>query len=84
MFKPIFWVFKLIKLICNKLGNENQHMFQQVIKKKLFPFCKNLLDTYLKLKTQIEKCMSKTTCILKNLLKTCFYNLQYENQCTLM
>jgi hypothetical protein len=27
VFKPIFWLEKLIKLMCNKLGNENQHMF---------------------------------------------------------
>ncbi len=39
---------------------------------------KNLLDTYLKPKTHSEK-MSKVICILKNLLKTYFYNLKYEN-----
>jgi len=44
-----------MKLLCNKLGNEDQHMFQQVINKNLFPFCKNLLDTYLKLKAHNEK-----------------------------
>jgi hypothetical protein len=27
VFKPIFWLEKLMKLICHKLGNENQHMF---------------------------------------------------------
>jgi hypothetical protein len=27
VFKPTFWLEKLMKLICNKLGNENQHMF---------------------------------------------------------
>jgi hypothetical protein len=45
--------------------------------------CKNLLDTYLKPKTHNEK-MSKATYILENLVKTYFYNLKYENQCTLM
>jgi hypothetical protein len=28
--------------------------------------------------------LKKITCILKNLFKTYFYNLKYENQCTLM
>jgi hypothetical protein len=55
LFKPTFWLEKLMKLLCNKLRNEDQHMFQQVIKKNLFPFCKNLLDTYLKLKAHNEK-----------------------------
>ncbi len=68
-----------MKLICNKLRNEDQYMFQQVIKKNLFSFCKNLLDTYLKPKEHIEKQTSKATCILKNLLETYFYNLKYEN-----
>jgi hypothetical protein len=27
VFKPIFWIEKLMKLICNKLKNEAQHMF---------------------------------------------------------
>jgi hypothetical protein len=27
VFKPIFWLEKLMKLICKKLGNEDQHMF---------------------------------------------------------
>ncbi len=54
VFKHTFWLEKLMKLICNKLRNENQHMFQQVIKKILFSFCKNLLDTYLKPKAQSE------------------------------
>ncbi len=44
-----------MKLICNKLGNENQHMFQRVINKNLFPFYKNLFDMYLKPKAHIEK-----------------------------
>jgi len=26
MFKPIFWLEKSMKLICHKLGNEDQHM----------------------------------------------------------
>jgi hypothetical protein len=27
VFKPSFWLEKLMKLMCNKLGNEDQHMF---------------------------------------------------------
>jgi hypothetical protein len=27
VFKPTFWLEKLMKLICNKLRNEDQHMF---------------------------------------------------------
>jgi len=27
VFKSTFWLEKLMKLICNKLGNEDQHMF---------------------------------------------------------
>jgi hypothetical protein len=27
VFKPIFWFKELMTLICNKLGNEYQHMF---------------------------------------------------------
>jgi hypothetical protein len=27
VFKPTFWFKKLMKLICNKLRNEDQHMF---------------------------------------------------------
>jgi hypothetical protein len=27
VFKPTFWLGKLMKLTCNKLGNQNQHMF---------------------------------------------------------
>jgi hypothetical protein len=27
VFKPIFWLEKLMKLTCNKLWNEYQHMF---------------------------------------------------------
>jgi hypothetical protein len=27
VFKHTFWLEKLMKLICNKLRNENQHMF---------------------------------------------------------
>jgi hypothetical protein len=27
VFKPTFWFEKLMKLICNKLGYEDQHMF---------------------------------------------------------
>jgi hypothetical protein len=27
VFKPIFFLEKIMGLICNKLGNENQHMF---------------------------------------------------------
>ncbi len=27
MFKPTFWLEKLMKLICHKLGNKNQYMF---------------------------------------------------------
>jgi len=27
VFKPIFWLEKLMKLIHNKLGNEDQHFF---------------------------------------------------------
>jgi hypothetical protein len=27
VFKLIFWLEKLMKLTCNKLGNEYQHMF---------------------------------------------------------
>jgi hypothetical protein len=27
MFKLTFWLQKLMKLICQKLGNEDQHMF---------------------------------------------------------
>jgi hypothetical protein len=27
VFKPTFSLERLTKLICNKLGNENQHMF---------------------------------------------------------
>jgi hypothetical protein len=38
MFKPTFWLRKLMKLICHKLRNENQHMFYQVIKKKSISF----------------------------------------------
>jgi hypothetical protein len=30
-------------------------MFQSVINKNLFPFCKNLFETYLKPKAHIEK-----------------------------
>jgi hypothetical protein len=26
VFKSIFWLKKLMKLICHKLGNEDQHM----------------------------------------------------------
>jgi hypothetical protein len=45
MLKPTFWLKKLMRLICRKLGHEDQQMFQQVIKKNtLFPFCKNLLS----------------------------------------
>ncbi len=33
MFKPTFWFKNLMKLICHKLGNEYQHMFQQLMKK---------------------------------------------------
>jgi hypothetical protein len=56
MFKPIYWLEKLMKLICNELGNEDQHMFEQVIfKKNLFPFHNDLLDTYLKPKAHSEK-----------------------------
>jgi hypothetical protein len=55
VFKPIFWFKKLMKLICNKLGNENQHMLYNNIKKNLFLFSRNLLDTYLKPKAYIEK-----------------------------
>jgi hypothetical protein len=36
---------------------------------------------YLKPKAHNEKQMSKTN-ILKDLLKTYFYSLKYENQCT--
>ncbi len=50
-----------------------------VIKKNLFPFCRNLLDTYLKPKAHNDKYTSKAICILKNLLKTNFYSLKYEN-----
>jgi hypothetical protein len=45
VFKPIFWLEKLMKLICNKLGNEDQHMFQSFINKNLFIFCKNLFES---------------------------------------
>jgi hypothetical protein len=46
VFKPIFCVEKIMKLICNKLGNEDQHMFQQVIKKKIyFVFVRTYLTT---------------------------------------
>ncbi len=73
-----------MKLIYNKLGNENQHMFYNNIKKKK-PFSRNLLDTYLKPKAHIEKQMSKAIiCILKNLFKNDFYNLKYENQCIIV
>jgi hypothetical protein len=27
VFKPTFWFTKLMKLLCHKLGNEDQHMF---------------------------------------------------------
>jgi hypothetical protein len=27
VFKPTFWLEKLMKLMCNKLRNEYQHMF---------------------------------------------------------
>jgi hypothetical protein len=51
-----FLVRKIMKLICNKLGNENQHMFKQITKNiYIYPFCKNLLDTYLKPKAYNEK-----------------------------
>jgi len=71
-----------MKLICNKLGNEYQYMFLASYKKNPFPFCKNLLDTYLEPKAHSEKKTSKVTCILKNLLKIYFYSLKYENLCT--
>ncbi len=54
MFKPIFGLRKLMKLICNKLKNEDRHMFSS-IKKNLFSFCKNLFDTCLKPKAHINK-----------------------------
>jgi hypothetical protein len=48
VFKPTFWLEKLMKLICNKLRNEDH--------KKINPlsFCKNLLGTYLKPKAHSE------------------------------
>jgi hypothetical protein len=72
-----------MRLIYNKLRNEDQHIFSKLSKENLFHFHKNLLYTYLKPKAHIEKETSKATCILKNLLKTYFYNLKYEYQCTL-
>jgi len=55
VFKPTIWLENLMKLMCNKLGNEDQHLFLASHKKNLFPFYKNLLDTYLKPKANNEK-----------------------------
>jgi hypothetical protein len=44
-----------MKFIHNKLGNEDQQCFSKSSKKNLFPFCKNLLDTYLKPEACNEK-----------------------------
>jgi len=38
MLKPTFWFKKLMKLICNKLRNEDQHMLYQVTKKNSISF----------------------------------------------
>jgi hypothetical protein len=38
MFKHVFWLENLMKSICNKLGNEYQQMFEQVIKEKNISF----------------------------------------------
>jgi hypothetical protein len=54
VFKPTFWLEKLMKMICNKLRNEDQHTFS-IIKKKSIFLGKNLLDTYLKPKAHSEK-----------------------------
>jgi hypothetical protein len=48
-----FLVKILMKLICNKLGNEDHVCFTKSLKK--IPFCKNLLDAYLKPKAHSEK-----------------------------
>jgi hypothetical protein len=82
VFKPTFWFKNLMKLICNKLGNEDQFFFSKSLKKQI-PYCKNLLDTYLKPKAHSEMETSKATCILKNLLTTYFYSFKYKNQSTL-
>ncbi len=38
VFKPIFWLEKLMKFICNKLGNEDQHMLNSKSSKKSISF----------------------------------------------
>ncbi len=58
VFKPTFWLETLMKLICNKLGNEDQHMFQQVIKKKFYLL---FVKTYLT-PTWNQKSIMKNKC----------------------
>jgi hypothetical protein len=41
--KPTFWLEKLMKLICNKQGNEIQHMLINKSSKKKICFLKNYL-----------------------------------------
>jgi len=38
MFKCTFMLEKIMKYICNKLGYENHHIFEHVIKKKSYIF----------------------------------------------
>ncbi len=70
-----------MKLTCNKLRNENQHMFYNEIKKNLFPFSRHLFKT----KSPYWKVDVKSyNLYFENLFLNDFYNLKYESQCTIM